>query len=120
VVLFAVPDNFPTFCLGLHVAGDRVQWRTFRTSNFAYPVLFPGTNAAALRWRPLCRLPDITSMFHVCNNILLKAFISPEPQGAAIQRALQRINNKIMERRKKAVLILVKAATVIELNFFSP
>jgi hypothetical protein len=57
-------------------------------------------------------------MFHVCNNILLKAFISPEPQGAALQRTLQRINNKIMEQRKKAVIIFLKAATVIELNFF--
>jgi len=76
----------------------------------------------AVRRLPLCRPPDITGMFHVCNNILLKAFISPEPQGAAIQRALQRINNKIMEpgtaTKKKAVIILVKAATVIELNFF--
>jgi len=75
----------------------------------------------AVRRFPPCRPPDITGMFHVCNNILLKAFISPEPQGAAIQRALHRINNKIMERRKKkAVIISVKAATVIELNFFFP
>jgi hypothetical protein len=55
----------------------------------------------AFYWLPH-RLPDITGMFHVCNNILLKAFISPEPQGAAVQRALQRINNKIMEQRKKS------------------
>jgi len=55
----------------------------------------------AVRRLPPCRPPDITGMFHVCNNILLKAFISPEPQGAAIQRALQRINNKIMEQQKK-------------------
>jgi hypothetical protein len=54
----------------------------------------------------------------VCNDILLKAFISPKPQGGSIQRVLQGISNKIMEERK-AVIILVKAATVIELNFFT-
>jgi len=120
VVPFAVLDSFRTFGLGLNVARDRVQWRTWEEAAWYFCVPFPATCVVAVRRFPLCCPPDITGMFHVCNNILLKAFISPEPQGAAIQRALQRIHNTIMERRKKAVIILVKATTVIELNFFSP
>jgi hypothetical protein len=43
---------------------------------------------------------DTAEMYHVCNNILLKAFIRNEPQGAAIQRVLLRISNNIMEQQK--------------------
>ena len=121
VVQVAVLGSYRIFGLGLNVARGRVQLRTWEQATACFWVSFPATSVMALRQLPPCRPPDITGMLHVCNNILLKAFISPKPQGEAVQCALQRINNKIMEqqkKKKKAFIILVKAATVIELNFF--
>lgn len=120
VVQAAVLDSYRIFGLGLNVARDRVQWRTWEQATAYFWVPFPATSVMALRQFPLCRPPDITGMLHVFNNILLKAFISPKPQGAAVQCALQRINNKIMEQQKKSCHNFGESRNGNWIKLFSP